>query len=120
MKPLSTDEKIRNVLVLQALMLDVPDVQITKWLHTWECGSTHCVGGWVAVCPYFRREYGVRPRHDGAPISASLGIDGAFDLAVHLFGASWMFDGSAATGRPDRAVINERIHRRLDELAQEP
>lgn len=81
-------DQIKNLLVAQAMIAELPDASLMPGLRDWandelryscdagkspepkrngmDCGAVGCFGGWVAVTPYFKK-LGVECDSDGSP-----------------------------------------------------
>lgn len=130
----------RNLIAARALIKSVPRTQVDldAYVSTEEkpvaiseqaihkCGAVACLGGWVAVAPYFQA-LGVSPGAFGEPILKPLGIDSVGDVAKFLFGDSDMFndrnghelDAKVKGAASDKKVATHRLNRRLKQLAKE-
>lgn len=116
-----SDTVIENLLVAQAMMIDVPPELIVPKLQAWteplgmthECGSAACFGGLVARHPHFQKQ-GVYAAESGAPNTN----DTLFpcDVSELLFGNEQMFRSNMESGLPDREVIFSRIETQLNNV----
>lgn len=133
------ERRIENVLVAQAMVLDLKPEQFTRGLSSWvesipglptekalrqhACGSAACFGGWCAIHPHFRAQ-GVARAFDGAPMMRSGG--GSTDVAIHLFGASNMFWASIEHFNEKEQILNRlewalaHLTRQQQELDEDP
>lgn len=127
------EKHIGNLLVLGAFLKEVPRRRFVESLGDWRepleegdkdqcgdpsCGSAFCIGGWVAVMPYFRNQ-GVRPDPDtGAPTLpgtrlCGYGFSYSGGVSHKLFGVYNMFDPTNETNEKNAAL--RRIDRALEE-----
>lgn len=92
--------------------------------HT--CGSVACIGGWVAVMPYFK-ELGIKREKDGgAPqFPSSNTFDGVESASMFLFGVSDMFDSrfddedeGKHADKTDREIAIRRVKKRLKAVSK--
>lgn len=129
------EKQIKNLLVAQAMMQDIPARHVTKQLSDWrkgdaedvqelKCGTAACFGGWVALHPYFQKQ-GIRAEMwSGSPYSYRTPFSGAFDCSEMLFGEPFMFnsreDFEGSPADSDKTIVLQRIKNalknRLDEL----
>ncbi len=112
---------IENLLVAQAMVLDLPDeaIDLDQWAneehvesqgHT--CGSVGCFGGWVAVHPHFKKQGVTADRYDGYPVMR--GHTFPSNVSLELFGDWEMFGSRRRPRISQRREILARIERALN------
>lgn len=125
---LKKGKQIENLLVAQAMILDLPNRKFTYSLNLSandamlekgpnHCGSAACFGGWVAVHPHFQAQ-GVRARKDdGSPMCR--GLFSSLEISQRLFGDSSMFkSGTRFWSGPsqEKREVLARIKDALEEV----
>ncbi len=125
MARLNKDRIVENLLVAQAMVMDLPRNKFIPELACFTnvtfdvegphaCGSAACFGGWVAVHPHFIAQgIGVAPT--GAPqIEGSSWVS---DVAEYLFGDGMLFAAKHTweKGSAKQAVL-VRIEKALEKV----
>lgn len=135
MRKTTTEEKLKNILIARAMLDDLPNNAIVDGLCDWNtgvavgespnhCGAAACFGGWVALHPYFREQYGIRSaRGDGMANYGQPRTRHEIDtdkISMELFGVSDAFYSNetrwSSTRLSDRQLIKKRLRTAFNKL----
>lgn len=90
--------------------------------HT--CGSVACIGGWIAVLPYFKN-LGIGRNLDGSPEFQMLGIQPSAAASYYLFGDSLFASRSdkectkpKLESKSDREIAIHRLKKRIKAITK--
>lgn len=89
----SRSKQIENCLVAIDMVKSLPARAFTHDLQTWSCGSAACLGGWIALHPYFRKQGVKRDETDGSPYGGDTYSNHRWstEISEDLFGESKLF-----------------------------